>query len=45
MRRGHSGDLYNMLIEQSLGYDYTLNYLMPFLGKIIILKSYQKPNT
>ena len=33
MRRG-PGDLYNMLIEQSLGYDYTLNYLMPFLEKL-----------
>ena len=41
MRRG-PGDLYNMLIEQSLGYDYTLNYLMPFLGKNYNFKKLSK---
>tara|TARA_B100000287_G_scaffold91221_1_gene83518 strand:+ start:3484 stop:4638 length:1155 start_codon:yes stop_codon:yes gene_type:complete len=41
MRRG-PGDLYNVLIEQSLGYDYTLNYLMPFLGKNYNFKKLSK---
>ena len=35
MRRG-PGDLYNKLIEESHSFQYTLNYILPFVGKSYI---------